>query len=59
MRFVRRAGLALAATAVSIGLLGAASTTAHADTSWGQKFKRTVPTETVEVQPLDTSWGMK
>jgi hypothetical protein len=58
MKFVRRAGLAVAAAAISIGLVGAAAGSAHADTSWGQKKRiAVVQTAPVQDEPSDTSWG--
>lgn len=36
MRLLRKAGLSLAAVALSLGLVGAAAPAAQADTSWGQ-----------------------
>lgn len=58
MKFVRRAGLAVAAAAISVGLLGAAAGSAHADTSWGQKKRiAVVQTAPIQSEPLDTSWG--
>ena len=36
MKLLRKAGLALAAAALSLGLVGVAAPAAQADTSWGQ-----------------------
>ncbi|MDT9593238.1 hypothetical protein RDV89_09180 [Nocardioides zeae] len=59
MTIIRRAGIALAATLVSLGAIGATSQAAHADTSWGMKKVSIVKTQPGQVSPQDTSWGMK
>ncbi len=39
MKFLTRAGVALLAAVMSLGLLGMTATSAQADTAWGKKIK--------------------
>lgn len=57
MRLVQRAGVAVAAAVIGLGLLGSTSS-ASADTSWGMtKVKVDSGKKPSTVKPLDTSWG--
>lgn len=57
MKLVRRIGLATAAVVLGLGVVGATSGTAQADTSWGQKSK--ISFVHGAEKPGDTSWGRR